>query len=105
MKELDSPGYERVEGETLENIMEGVSKRQQEYLNSERLPTPREYKTKDGNDKESILLFSSKLPVRYLMPKLHKELPAFRGITACCGTTTEGKAKLINAVLVGLDPY
>ena len=38
------------------------------------------------------------------MPKLHKQLPAFRGNTACCGTTTEGIAKVVNAVLVGIRP-
>ena len=36
------------------------------------------------------------------MPKLHKQLPAFRVITACCGTTTEGNAEVVNAVLVGI---
>ena len=38
------------------------------------------------------------------MPKLYKAIPAFRGITACCGTTTEGVAKIVNAVLVGIRP-
>ena len=38
------------------------------------------------------------------MPKLHKAIPAFRGITAFCGTTTEGVAKIANAVLVGIRP-
>ena len=38
------------------------------------------------------------------MPKLRKQLPAFRGITACCGTTTEGIAKVVNALLVGIRP-
>lgn len=38
------------------------------------------------------------------MPKLHKALPAFRGITACCGTTTEDIAKIIHAILVGIRP-
>lgn len=39
------------------------------------------------------------------MPKLHKALPAFRGITACCGTTTEGiVAKVVNDILVGIRP-
>ena len=38
------------------------------------------------------------------MPKLHKQLLAFRGITACCGTTTEGIANVVNAVLVGIRP-
>ena len=39
------------------------------------------------------------------MPKLHKQLPAFRGITACCGTTTEELAKVVHAVLVGIRPF
>ena len=44
-------------------------------------------------------------PVRYLTRKLHKQLPAFRSIiTACCGTTTEGIAKVVNAVLAGIRP-
>ena len=38
------------------------------------------------------------------MPKVHKAIPAFRGITACCDTTTEGVAKIVNAVLVGIRP-
>ena len=46
--------------------------------------------------------YSTRIPVRYLMPKLHKLIPAFRGVTACCGTTTEGVAKIVNAVLVGI---
>ena len=48
--------------------------------------------------------YSTQMPVRYLMPKLHKAIPAFRGITACCGTTTEGVAKIVNAALVGIRP-
>ena len=38
------------------------------------------------------------------MPKLQKAKPAFRGITSCCGTITEGIAKIVNAILVGIRP-
>ena len=37
------------------------------------------------------------------MPKRRKQLPAFLGITACCETTTEGIAKVVNAVLVQVE--
>ena len=56
----------------------------------------------DGS--ENILQKPSKLPVRYLMPKLHKAKTAFRGITSCCGTITEGIAKIVIAILVGIRP-
>lgn len=39
-----------------------------------------------------------------MMPKLHKELPGFRGITACNDTTTEGVETITNAILVGFRP-
>ena len=38
------------------------------------------------------------------MPKLHKQLPVFRGMTACCGATTEVIGKVVNEVLVGSRP-
>ena len=38
------------------------------------------------------------------MPKLHEAKAAFRGICLCCGTITEGIAKIVNAILVGIRP-
>ena len=102
MAELNGPAYERV-GESLETIMEDITERQLKYLNLEYLPIPR-VNAKIPNSHEYSLEPTEKQPVRYLMPKLHEQLPAFRGVTACCGTTTEGIAKVVNAVLVAIRP-
>ena len=104
MQELDSPGYTRVEGDNLETIMDNIIERQQEYLNKECLPIPNVCVALLIDGLEKILEKSSKVLVRYLMPKLHKAKPAFRGITSCCGTITEGIAKRVNAILVGIRP-
>ena len=102
MAELNGPAYERVEGESLEVIMKDITERQQKkYLKLEYLPIPR-VNVKIPNSNELSLESTKKQPVRYLMPKLHKQLPAFRGITVRCGTTTEGIAKRVHAVLVGI---
>ena len=83
MAELNGPAYERVEGESLEVIMKDITERQQKkYLKLEYLPIPR-VNVKIPNSNELSLESTKKQPVRYLMPKLHKQLPAFRGITAC----------------------
>ena len=102
MQELDTPGYKRVEGDNLETIMDNIIERQQEYLDKECLPTPNACVVLYGSDK--ILKKSNKLPVRYLMPKLHRAKTALRGNTSCCGTITEGIAKIVNAILVGIRP-
>ena len=91
-----------VEGDNLETRMDNIIERQQEYLYTECLPIPNVCVALDGSEK--ILEKSSKLPVRYLMPKLHKAKPAFRGIASCYGTITEGIAKIVNAMLVGVRP-
>ena len=81
--------------------MEDITERQLKYLKLEYLPIPR-VNVKIPNSDEYSLEPTKKQPARYLMPKLHnKQLPAFRGITACCGTTTEGIAEL---VFVGIRP-
>ena len=103
MAELNGPAYERVEGESLEIIMEDINERHLKYLKLEYLPIQR-VNVKIPNSDNHSLEKTKKQPVRYLMPKLHKQLPAFRGITACCGTTAEGIAKVVNAVLVGITP-
>ena len=102
MQELDSPGYKRVEGDNLETIMDNIIERQQKYLNKECLPIPNVCVALNGSEK--ILEQSTKLPVRYLMPNLHEAKPALSGMTSCCGTITEGIAKIVNAILVGIRP-
>ena len=77
MAELNGPAYQRV-GESLELIMEDIiTERQLKYLKLEYLPIPR-VNVKNANSNEYSLEPTKKQPVRYLMPKLHKQLPAFR---------------------------
>ena len=69
-----------MEGVNLETITDNIIERQEEYLNKKCLLIPNVCVALDGSEK--ILEKSSKLPVRYLMPKLHKAKPAIRGITS-----------------------
>lgn len=101
--ELNSPGYSEVQGESLESTTVEIVQRQTTFLEPEHLPVPKVSITDPETEEESIVN-TKKQPVRYLMPKLHKEVPAFRGITACCGTITEGIAKIVTAILVGIRP-
>ena len=103
MAELNGPAHERVEGESLEVVVEGITERQLKYLKLEYLPIPR-VNVKVANADEYSIEPTKKQPVPYLMPKLRKQLPVCRGITACCGTTTEGIAKAVSAVLAGTRP-
>ena len=89
MAELNGPAYERVE--SLEVIMEGITQRQLKYLKLEYLPITRVNEKIPDSDEYSLEP-TKKQPLRYLMPKLHTQLPSFRGITARCGMTTEGIA-------------
>lgn len=45
--------------------------------------------------KKHVLQSTSKQPVQHLVTKLHREKPAFRGISVWCGTTTEGIEKVL----------
>ena len=87
-----------------------ITARQITYLLKEHLPIPKVMvkieDPKNPHKHKYVKKYSTLyIPVRYLMPKLYKAIPAFRGITACCGTTTEeGVAKIVNAVLVGIRP-
>ncbi|MEP3682182.1 MAG: hypothetical protein ABJM98_05430, partial [Ekhidna sp.] len=74
--ELNGPGYERVEGDSLSE-MTSITERQLKFLTSEYLPVPKVHFKHPESGKISLQP-TSKLPVRYLMPKLHKEMPAFR---------------------------
>ena len=99
--ELKGPGYQRLEGELIA-VQRDIVDRQWEFLETEKLPiTPVKYR-----DEEDEIQYkdTEKLPTRYLTPKLHKKLVATRGITACCGTTTEGVAKIVNTILVAIRP-
>ena len=55
MAELNGPSYERVEGESLEIIMEDISERQLKYLKLEYLPIPR-VNVKNTNSNEYLSL-------------------------------------------------
>ena len=107
--ELSGPGYTRVESELLSDLIEKITTRQITYLLKEHLPVLMVIMIKiqdpqNPHKHKYVKRYSTQIPVRYLMPKLHKAIPAFRSITACCGTTTEGVAKTVNAALVGIRP-
>lgn len=91
--ELEGPGYQRLEGELIA-VQRDIVDRQWEFFETEKLPIT-QVKYRDEED-EIQYKDTEKLPTRYLTPKLHKKLVATRGITACCGTTTEGVAKIVN---------
>ena len=105
---LSGPGYTRVDSQLFPDLTEKITTRQITYLLKKHLPIPIvmvKIQDPQNPDKHKYVKeYSKRLPVRYLMPKLHKAIPAFRGITACGGTTTEGVAKIVNAVLVGIRP-
>ena len=106
--ELSGPGYTPVESEVFPDLIDKITTKQITYLLKEHLPIPMVMvKIQDPQNPHKhkyVKRYSTQIPVRYLMPKLHKAIPAFRGITACCGTTTEGVAEIVNAVLVGIRP-
>ena len=106
--ELSGPEYTRVENELVPDLTEKITTRQITYLLKEHSPIPivmvNIQDPQNPLKHKYVKKYSTQVPVRYLMPKLHKSIPAFRGITACCGTTTEGVAKIVNAVLVGIRP-
>ena len=106
--ELSGPGYTRVESELFPDLIEKITTRQITYLLKEHLPIPmvmvKIQHPQNPHKHKYVKIYSTQIPVRYLMPKLHKAIPAFRGITACCGTITEGVANIVNAVLVGIRP-
>ena len=106
--ELSGPGYTRVESEMFPDLIENITTRQITYLLKGHLPIPivmvRIQDAQNPHKHKYVKKYSTQKPVRYLMPKLHKAIPAFQGITACCGTTTEGVAKIVNAVRVGIRP-
>ena len=59
-------------------------------------------KVRDGT--EVIHVRTRTQPTRYLLAKLHKDPVAFRSITTCFATTTEGAGKLVHACLAGMLP-
>ena len=54
MAELNGPAYERVEGESLELIMEDITERQLKYLKLEYLPIPRVNVKNENSDEYSL---------------------------------------------------
>ena len=106
--ELSGPGYTRVESELFPDLIEKIPTRQITYLLKEHLPIPMDMvKIIDPHNPHKhnyVKRYSTQIPVGYLMPKLHKAIPALRGITACCGTITKRVAEIVNAVLVGIRP-
>lgn len=68
--ELNGPGYQRIEGELLTAILYNAA--QKEYLKQEHIPI-RFVGVKDPDTKTYSLEYSTNIPVRYLIPKLHKQ--------------------------------
>ena len=78
--ELSGPGYKRIEWESLNEILQQIT-RQLDFLTSEHLPIPLiSVKNPDPDSRQYTSEQWTNIPVTYLiMPKLHGEIPAFRG--------------------------
>lgn len=101
--EVNGEGYEKMVGGTFEEIKETIILRQLAFLKEENLPAPTELKTNPLTQKRRRRK-THKQPTRYLMPKLHKDKIAFRSITTCCATTTEGVQRMVHSCLKGMLP-
>ena len=102
---MEGPGYStRKEGEDFTSVKNNIVKRQQDFLRQEFLPIPHVRKCSDENPLAIVPTPTVKLPVRYVMAKLHKNPVATRGITACCGSPMDRIASIVNACLIVLRP-
>ena len=68
MAEFNGPAYERVDGESLEVIVEDITEHQLAYLRLEYLPIPK-VNVNFPNSKEYSLEPTKKQPARYLKPQ------------------------------------
>ena len=103
-KEMEGPGYSRVEGVDLASIKSTVVKRQRYFLRQEHLPIPQVRRQSDEDPLTTILVPTNRLPVRYMTAKLHENSVATRGITVCRGSPMDGTARIVNACLAALRP-
>ena len=83
MAELNGPAYERVEGASLEVIVEAITERQLKYLKLEYLLIPRVNNVKIPNSDEYSRQPAKKQPVRYLMPEPRTAIGNSHGYCTC----------------------
>ena len=91
----------RVSAASFESGRDDIIDRQLAFLRAEHLPPPLVRQRVNG---ETVFHPTRKQPTRYLLAKLHKTPVAFRSITTCFSTTSEGAGKLVHACLAGMLP-